>query len=72
MPCGTQWELLSDVLGSDAIADTKPPAAHNPEADWQRAARPSSPHAATRRTAPSAGATSGPPASAPPRSPRTR
>jgi hypothetical protein len=65
-------ELLSDVLGSDAIADTKPPAAQKPEADRQRAARASSPHAVTRRTAPSASSTSEPPASAPPRSPRTR
>ncbi|MEU9155732.1 hypothetical protein AB0D59_35585 [Streptomyces sp. NPDC048417] len=59
-------ELLSDVLGSDAIADTKPPAAQNPGADRQRAARASSPHAAIQRTAPSAGATSEPPASPPP------
>lgn len=65
-------ELLSDVLGDDAIADTKPPAAQNPGADRQRAARASSPHAAIQRTAPSASATSEPPASAPPRSPRTR
>ncbi|MFB7109170.1 hypothetical protein [Streptomyces sp. NPDC056291] len=56
-----------------AVADTKPPAAQNPEADRRRAARASSPHAATQRTTPSAGATSEPPASArPPRSPRTR
>ncbi|MEU9397378.1 hypothetical protein AB0D86_46275 [Streptomyces sp. NPDC048324] len=61
-------ELLSDV-----IADTKPPAAQNPEADRQRAARASSPQAATQRATPSAGATSEPPATAPPpRSPRTR
>ncbi|WP_371659515.1 hypothetical protein [Streptomyces sp. NBC_00280] len=65
-------ELLSDALGDDAVADTKPPAVQNPEADRQRAARAFSPHAAIQRTAPSAGATSEPPASAPPRSPRTR
>ncbi|MFE7271790.1 hypothetical protein [Streptomyces sp. NPDC057623] len=66
-------ELLSDVLGDDAVADTEPSAAQNPETDRQRAARASSPHAATQRTAPSAVATPEPPASAPPpRSPRTR
>ncbi|MET8104744.1 hypothetical protein ABZU94_08535 [Streptomyces mirabilis] len=66
-------ELLSDVLGDDAIADTEPSADQNPEADRQQAARASSPHAATRRAAPSADATSEPPATAPPpRSPRTR
>ncbi|MFF7145752.1 hypothetical protein ACFZB5_31855 [Streptomyces nodosus] len=59
-------ELLSDVHGNDAIADTKPPAAQNPEADRRRAARASSPHAATQRTTPSADGTSAPPASAPP------
>ncbi|MET8412049.1 hypothetical protein ABZV34_28770 [Streptomyces sp. NPDC005195] len=65
-------ELLSDVLGSEAAADTKPPSAQNPEADRQRAARVSSPRAATQQTPPSAGATSEPPASAPPpRPPRT-
>lgn len=51
----------------------KPPAAQNPEADRRRAARASSPHAGTQRIAPSVGATSEPPASAPPpRSPRSR
>ncbi|MFG3289820.1 hypothetical protein ACGF3G_13590 [Streptomyces sp. NPDC048179] len=66
-------ELLSDVLGSDAVADSRPPAAQTPEADRQRAARASSPNAATQQTAPSADATSEPPASPPPpRSPRTR
>ncbi|MDX2525231.1 hypothetical protein [Streptomyces europaeiscabiei] len=66
-------ELLSDVLGDDVVADTKPPAAQNPEADRRRAARASSPHAAGQQTPPSAGATSEPPATAPPpRSPRTR
>ncbi|MET9086096.1 hypothetical protein ABZX77_30180 [Streptomyces sp. NPDC004237] len=64
-------DLLSDVLGDDAVEDTKPPATQNPEADRQRAARSSSPHAATQRSTPSA--TSEPPATAPPpRSPRTR
>ncbi|MFD9106988.1 hypothetical protein [Streptomyces bottropensis] len=66
-------ELLSDVLGNDSVADTKPPAAQNPEADRRRAARAPSPHAPAQQTAPSASATSEPPTSAPPpRSPRTR
>ncbi|WP_405818052.1 hypothetical protein OG241_24995 [Streptomyces sp. NBC_01390] len=73
MPALRTRELLSDVLGDDAVADTEPSAAQNTEADRQRAARASSPHAATQRTALSADATSEPPASAPPpRSPRTR
>ncbi|WP_327745122.1 hypothetical protein OHO28_38570 [Streptomyces europaeiscabiei] len=66
-------EPLSDVLGNDAVADNKPPATQHPEADRRRAARASSPHAGTQRTAPSVDATSEPPTSAsPPRSPRTR
>ncbi|WP_411147313.1 hypothetical protein [Streptomyces sp. A30] len=66
-------EPLSDVLGNDAVADNEPPATQNAEADRCRAARASSPHAGTQRTAPSAGAASEPPTSAlPPRSPRTR
>lgn len=66
-------EQLSDVLGNDAVADDEPPATQNPEADRCRAARASSPHAGTQRTAPSADATSEPLTSAsPPRSPRTR
>ncbi|UJV43981.1 hypothetical protein [Streptomyces sp. AMCC400023] len=66
-------EPLSDVLGNDAVADNEPPATQNPEADRCRAARASSPHAGTQRTAPSASATSEPSASAPPsRSPRSR
>lgn len=66
-------ELLSDVPGNDAVPDTGPSAAQNPEAGRQRAARAASPHAAIQRTPPSAGATSEPPTSAPPpRSPRTR
>ncbi|WP_225080601.1 hypothetical protein [Streptomyces sp. CoT10] len=66
-------EPLSDVLGNDAVADNKPPATQNPEVDRCRAARASSPHAGTQRTAPSAGAASEPPTGAlPPRSPRTR
>ncbi|MFE7834966.1 hypothetical protein ACFU53_02485 [Streptomyces sp. NPDC057474] len=66
-------EPLSDVLGNDAVADNEPPAIQNPEADRCRAARASSPHAGTQRTAPSVDATSEPPTSAsPPRSPRTR
>ncbi|MFJ8602230.1 hypothetical protein ACWEQC_34440 [Streptomyces shenzhenensis] len=66
-------EPLSDVLGNDAVADNKPPAIQNPEADRCRAARASSLHAGTQRTAPSVGATSQPPASTPPpRSPRSR
>jgi hypothetical protein len=65
--------LQTRELLSDAVADSKPSAAQNPEADRQRAARASSPHAATRRATPSADATSEPPATAPPpRSPRTR
>ncbi|ANZ14840.1 hypothetical protein O1L44_02520 [Streptomyces noursei] len=65
-------ELLSDVLGADAVAETAPSATRSPEADRQRAARTSSPQAAAQRTTPSA-STSGPPAGAPPpRSPRTR
>jgi hypothetical protein len=66
-------EPLSDVLGNDTIPDNEPPATQNPEADRRRAALASSPHAGTQRTAPSVGATSEPPASAPPpRSPRSR
>ncbi|MGW4991731.1 hypothetical protein ACWEQ3_29395 [Streptomyces mirabilis] len=66
-------ELLSDVLGDDAVADTQPSAAQSPEAGRQRAARASSPHAGIQRTVPSTDATSEPPTSAPPpRSPRTR
>ncbi|KUM78854.1 hypothetical protein [Streptomyces griseorubiginosus] len=66
-------EPLSDVVGNDAVADNEPPATWNPEADRRRAARASSPHAGTQRTAPSVGATSEQPTSAlPPRSPRTR
>ncbi|MCT9112410.1 hypothetical protein N4G69_43685 [Streptomyces mirabilis] len=66
-------EPFSYVLGNDAVADNEPPASRNPEADRRRAARASSPHAGTQRTAPSVGATSEPPTSAlPPRSPRTR
>ena len=66
-------EPLSDVVGNDAVADNEPPASVNPEADRRRAARASSPHAGTQRTAPSVGATSEPSASAPPpRSPRSR
>lgn len=66
-------ELLSDVLGDDAVADTQPSAAQSPEAGQQRATRASSPHAAIPRTAPFAGTTSVPPTSAPPsRSPRAR
>ncbi|MFF4980894.1 hypothetical protein ACFY3O_12655 [Streptomyces sp. NPDC001046] len=66
-------EPLSDVLGNDAVADNEPPATRNPEADRRRAARASSPHAGTQRIAPSVGAMSEPPASAPsPRSPRSR
>ncbi|MDW4911472.1 hypothetical protein RB628_40875 [Streptomyces sp. ADMS] len=66
-------ELLSDALGDDAVVDTKPADAQNPEADRQRAARAFSPHAATRRATPSADAMSEPPATAPPpRSPRIR
>ncbi|MEU0112810.1 hypothetical protein ABZ137_03550 [Streptomyces bobili] len=65
--------LRSRELLSDAIADTKPPAGQNPGADRRRAARASSPHAAIQRTARSTGATSEPPATAPPpRSLRTR
>lgn len=45
-------ELLSNVLGDDAAADTEPSAAQNPEADRQRAARASSPHTATQRPCP--------------------
>ncbi|MGJ5799834.1 hypothetical protein ACSCB1_11995 [Streptomyces europaeiscabiei] len=58
-------ELLSDALGNDAVADTKLSAAQNPGADRQRAARASSPHAATRRATPSADAMSEPRATAP-------
>ncbi|MDX3121390.1 hypothetical protein F3K20_19915 [Streptomyces scabiei] len=66
-------EPLSDVLGNDAVADNEPPAIQNPEAGRCRAARASSPHVGTQRTAPSVDATSEPPTSAsPPRSPRTR
>ncbi|WLW56932.1 hypothetical protein [Streptomyces sp. YU58] len=66
-------EQLSDVPGNDAVADNEPPASRNPEADRCRAARASSPHAGTQRTAPSASAASEPPTSAlPPQSPRTR
>ncbi|MFF4203027.1 hypothetical protein ACFYZ8_20330 [Streptomyces sp. NPDC001668] len=73
VPALRTGEPLSDVLGNDAVADEKPPATQNPEADRQRAARASSPHAGTQRTAPSVDATSEAPTSAsPPRSPRTR
>ncbi|MEE1763576.1 hypothetical protein [Streptomyces sp. SP18BB07] len=66
-------EQLSDVLGNGAVADNKPPATQKPEADRCRAARASSPHAGTQRTAPSASAASEPPTGAlPPQSPRTR
>ncbi|WP_046732142.1 hypothetical protein [Streptomyces humi] len=66
-------ELLTDVLGNDAVADTQPSAAQNPEAGRQRAARASSPHAAIQRTAPVAGTTSESPTSTPPpRPPRSR
>ncbi|MEU6341834.1 hypothetical protein ABZ883_12905 [Streptomyces sp. NPDC046977] len=44
---------LSGALASDAITDTKPPAAPSPEAERQRAARGTSPHAAIQRTTPS-------------------
>ncbi|MFF5962845.1 hypothetical protein ACFY64_03655 [Streptomyces collinus] len=73
VPALRTGEPLSDVLGNDAVADNKPPAARNPEADRRRAARAPSPHAGAQRTAPSVGATSELPASAPPpRSPRSR
>ncbi|BBC30596.1 uncharacterized protein SGFS_018900 [Streptomyces graminofaciens] len=73
VPALRTGEPLSDVLGNDAVANSEPPATWNPEADRRRAARASSPHAGTQRTAPSVGATSEPPTSAsPPRSPRTQ
>jgi hypothetical protein len=66
-------ELLSDVLGDEAVADTQPSPAQSTEAGRQRAARASSPHATIPRTAPAASTTSEPPTSAPPpRSPRAR
>ncbi|MFI9588647.1 hypothetical protein ACIHCQ_44355 [Streptomyces sp. NPDC052236] len=65
-------ELLSDVLGAGAVAETAPSTARSPKADQQRVARTSSPQATAQRTTPSA-STSVPPASAPPpRRPRTR
>lgn len=70
VPALRTGEPLGDVLGNGAVAGNEPPASQR---DRCRAARASSPHAGTQRTAPSAGATSEPPTSAlPPRPPRTR
>ncbi|MFJ9468715.1 hypothetical protein [Streptomyces caniferus] len=60
-------ELLGDVLGAGAT-----PADRNPEADRQRAARTSSPQAATQRTPPTARTAEGRASTPPPRATRTR
>lgn len=60
-------ELLGDVLGAGAT-----PADRNPEADRQRAARTSSPQAATQRTPPTARTAEGRASTPPPRAARTR
>ncbi|MFD4944617.1 hypothetical protein ACFWNT_19300 [Streptomyces sp. NPDC058409] len=65
-------ELLSDVLGTGAVAAAPTPSDCDPEANRQRAARTSSPNAAVQRTT-SPGSSAEVSASTPaPRAPRTR
>ncbi|MFD5675831.1 hypothetical protein [Streptomyces sp. NPDC127040] len=65
-------ELLSDALGVGAVAAAATPAARDPETNRQRAARTSSPQAATHRTTSPAGSAEVPTSTPPPRAPRTR
>ncbi|WP_260640515.1 hypothetical protein [Streptomyces angustmyceticus] len=61
-------ELLDDVLGAEAIP--APSSVHSPEADRQRAARSSSPHAGPTLSTGSPPAAAPPPPASPPRTSR--
>lgn len=65
-------ELLSDVLGSGAVAAAAAPADRDQEANRQRAARTSSPQAAAQRTTSPATSAEVPARTPPPHTPRTR
>ncbi|MEU8507199.1 hypothetical protein AB0C40_21205 [Streptomyces brevispora] len=65
-------ELLSDVLGAGPVAPVPPTADGTAETNRQRAARTSSPKAATQRTASPVGSADAAPSTPPPRAPRAR
>ncbi|OIK08068.1 hypothetical protein [Streptomyces monashensis] len=65
-------ELLSDILGTGAIAAAPTPADGEPDANRQRAAHASSPNAAAQRTTSTANSAETSTGTPPPRAPRTR
>jgi hypothetical protein len=65
-------ELLSDVLGADAVAAAVPPVGRDPDVNRQRAARGASPQATVQRTTPSASSSEVPASPSTPWMRRTR